>query len=199
MKIRSAEFVTAVYDRTGRPGDGLAEIALVGKSNVGKSSLINTLVGKKGFAKTSSIPGKTRSVNFYRINGAFYLVDLPGYGYAKASAGELRRCKRMVEDYFAETKCLMGIMVVLDPRRDPGRAERELYEWIEGLGVPVMTVFTKCDKLSGNKCSARVAKVKKALGLDRTLEFSATTGSGKALVAGRIEELLTRGAAGTDG
>ncbi|MEE9613540.1 MAG: ribosome biogenesis GTP-binding protein YihA/YsxC [Thermodesulfobacteriota bacterium] len=190
MKIRSAEFTTSAVRSSQYPADGLPEIALVGKSNVGKSSLINTLVGRKGLAKTSSTPGKTRTINFYRINGSFYLVDLPGYGYAKVPLRERKGWKQTIEQYFTESSGLRGAVVILDSRRDPGKPEFELYRWIEELEIPLLTVLTKSDKFSKNKLSNRIIAIKKSLGFDGLLTFSATGGEGKTELLKAMDKML---------
>jgi GTP-binding protein len=190
MKIRYAEFTVSAVKPSQYPIDGLPEVALVGRSNVGKSSLINTLTGRKGLAKTSSAPGKTRTINFYKLNRAFYLVDLPGFGYAKAPLKERRLWKTMIERYFEGRKTLKGAVVILDPRRDVGPTESFLYQWLEGFSIPVITVQTKCDKLSRNRLSARIAAMKKILPSEELLLFSAATGEGKALLGRKISGLV---------
>jgi GTP-binding protein len=190
MKIRYAEFTRSAADPSEYPGDGLPEVVVVGRSNVGKSSLINALTGRKGLARTSSAPGKTRTINFYRLNRALYLVDLPGFGYAKASIAERRRWKSMIERYFEDRKTIEGVVVVLDPRRDPGTIETSLYRWLERLKIPVITVPTKCDKLSINRLSSRVAAIKKLVPIEELVLFSAATGEGKALLGRKIFELI---------
>ncbi len=190
MKIHSAEFTVSAVAAAQYPSDGLPEIALVGRSNVGKSSMINRLVNRRNLAKTSSTPGKTRTINFYRINNAFYLVDLPGYGYAKVPVSERRAWKGVVERYFRSRRTLKAVVVVLDPRRDPGELEGSLYRWLAGLEVPVLTVLTKCDKLSANRLFNRMAAIKKELGLDEVLAFSSLTGRGKVDFLKKIDNIL---------
>lgn len=187
MKIRHAEFISSSIEPSQYPTDGLPEIALVGRSNVGKSSLLNTLAGRKRLARTSSEPGKTRTINFYRFNGAFYLVDLPGYGFAKVPVSERLRWKSMIERYFHGRNTVKGVIMVVDPRRDPGPTETSLHEWLERLEIPVGAVSTKCDKLSRNRLSSRVSTIKKNLPFRELVCFSAATGEGKALVAKMIE------------
>ncbi len=192
MKIRQAEFSTTAVDPSGYPSDGLPEVALVGRSNVGKSSLINTLTGRKALARTSSAPGKTRTINFYRINNAFYLVDLPGYGYASVPLKERSAWKRMVERYFESRPAIKGVVVVLDCRRDPGPVETSLYLWLADLGKPVVTVTTKCDKLSRNRLSSRLALIRNSLPFDEPVVFSAANGQGKSSVGAKIAAMVTR-------
>lgn len=191
MKIHSAEFIKSALKKAQWPAGPLPEIALVGRSNVGKSSLINVFVNRKGLAKTSSQPGKTQMINFYAINGEFRLVDLPGFGYAKVPLELKRSWEKMLEEYLSERESLTGVIVILDPRRDAGDAERMLFEWIEEFGLPVVTVFTKADKLSKNQLSSRLAKLKKALPVKDPVIFSAVTGEGKIALGRRIHRLIT--------
>lgn len=190
MKILSAEFLKSAPAKDHWPADLLPEIALVGRSNVGKSSLINTFVNRRALAKTSSQPGKTQMINFYTINGAFRLVDLPGFGYAKVPMSIKKTWERMMEEYLSDRECLRGVIVILDARRDVGDAEHRLFEWIEDFGLPVVTVFTKTDKLSGNQLSSRIARIKRALPLKDPVIFSAVTGEGKIVLGKRIHRLL---------
>ncbi len=190
MRIRSAEFAACAVSAKGYPRDGLPEIVLIGRSNVGKSSLINTLVNKKKLAKTSSAPGKTRTVNFYKLNGEFYLVDLPGFGYAKLPASVRREWGRMIDEFIVGRKTVKGALVILDVRRDPTEAVDDLYSWIEGLGLPVVTVLTKIDKLSRNQLAKRAAIIKKGLSIDSAVSFSAFNGEGKVHLMKSIEGIL---------
>lgn len=193
MRVRSAEFASSAVDRTQYPSDGLPEIALVGRSNVGKSSLINRFVNRRSLAKTSSAPGKTRTVNFYRINGSFYLVDLPGFGYARVPMSVKRSWEAMVGRYVEDRKPLKGFLVILDPRRDPGELEEMVYSWADGLGLPAETVFTKADKLSRNKLASRLAGLRKVLPVEDPVVFSASTGAGKEELGKTIEGMLRGG------
>lgn len=190
MKITKAEFIkSAVTVDQWVEGD-LPEIALIGRSNVGKSSLINTFVNRKGLAKTSSQPGKTRTINFYRINSSFYLVDLPGFGYAKVSKAERKSWEGMIESYLEQRESLRGALLVLDPRRDATDVEVMIYETFTRLGLPLVTVFTKADKLSNNKLNSRLAALRKALPLGSPVLFSSLSGAGKAALGARIYEML---------
>jgi len=191
MKILTAEFVISAVRSAQYPKDGLPEVALIGRSNVGKSSLINTLVNRKHLAKTSSVPGKTRTINFYRINNGFYLVDLPGFGYANVPMAEKKAWEKMIGMYLEERENLCGAIVILDPRRDAGEDEESLYQWVERLNVPVVTVFTKTDKLSANKLSSRVASIKKAIPVGHPILFSSLTGHGRLQLLKKIDELVS--------
>jgi GTP-binding protein len=190
MKIKSAEFIKSAVLLKDCPKDPLPEIALIGKSNVGKSSLINRFINRKGLAKTSNTPGKTRTLNFYLINNDFYFVDLPGYGFAKAPASERKGWKQMIEDYLTTRETLAGGIFILDVRRDPGAAEAEIYEWFAECDIPVITVLNKADKFSKNKLIQRVKLIKKALPIKDPITFSATSGVGKAELSTRVAELL---------
>ncbi len=196
MKITAAEFVKSAVTKDHWLKDGLPEIALIGRSNVGKSSLINTFVNRKGLAKTSSQPGKTRTINFYRINSGFYLVDLPGFGYAKVSHAERKSWEGMINMYLEERETLKGVLVILDPRREATETEVRLYEWIERLGLPVATVITKSDKLSRNKLSSRVAALRKTIPIAHPVLFSSLTGDGKIALGKRIAEMLSAACTG---
>lgn len=190
MKITKAEFTISASKSAVYPKDGLPEIILVGRSNVGKSSLINSLVNIKGLAKTSSVPGKTRTLNFYRINDAFYLVDLPGFGYANVPKKIKATWKTMVEHYVKERPNLCGAIVILDPRRDPADVEEGVYSWLLGECIPHATVFTKADKLSKNELSSRLAAVKKQIPIEHPIVFSSATGDGRIVLAKKIHEML---------
>lgn len=189
MKISSAEFIISAVKRSDYPKDGLPEIALIGRSNVGKSSLINSFVNRRHLAKTSSQPGKTQTINFYRINKSFYIVDLPGFGYAKVPLALKKSWEGMMAEYMEGRERLKGAFVILDARRDAGDQETRLYRWLEGLGIPYATVFTKIDKLSKNQLSSRAAAIKKAVRIKDPVLFSAVTGEGRLALGKRISEM----------
>ncbi|MBI5644071.1 MAG: YihA family ribosome biogenesis GTP-binding protein [Deltaproteobacteria bacterium] len=190
MKIKSAEFITSAVKPAQWPKDGLPEVALIGRSNVGKSSLINCFLNRKNLAKTSSTPGKTRMVNFYRVNGEFHLVDLPGFGYAKVPLSEKKNWEEMVETYLGERANIKGALLILDARRDAGDAELMVYDWLERFRVPVITVFTKVDKLSKNQLSARLRSLKAVIPVEDPVLFSSVTGAGKVALSKKIQEFL---------
>lgn len=191
MKIRYAEFAACAVGKDQWPKDGLPEVALAGRSNVGKSSLINRLINRKGLAKTSSTPGKTRTVNFYKLNKKFYLVDLPGFGYAKAPRGERKSWGRMVEGYIEGRSPLKAVIIILDIRRDPGEHEIKLLDWLESMDIPTLAVLTKADKFSKSKRMARAQAIKKELSLDSPILFSSLTGEGKEELAKRLNSLIS--------
>lgn len=156
MEIKTAEFAFTAVDEGGFRRSNLPEIALIGRSNVGKSSLINALCRKKGLTRVSSTPGKTREVNYYLLNGSFYLVDLPGYGHASVSDAQKERWASMVESYFTSTSGLKLALFLLDIRREPSDDDRQAAYWIEHNGIDCRLVATKADKVSksqrGNAC-----------------------------------------------
>ncbi len=191
MKIKEAEFLCSARGLSQFP-ERLPEIAFAGRSNVGKSSLINTLLNRKGLAKTSSTPGKTRTINFYRINRAFYMVDLPGYGFAKVSKKERMDWKGLVEDYFNGGRDIRGVILVVDMRRGLEEEEFMVVEWMEYLSIPLAIVLTKADKLSRNARAEQLREVRSALrGIDcEVIPFSSLTKEGRKEVWRVIQDWL---------
>jgi len=181
MKITSADFIKSAFEPKDYPPDMLPEVAFSGKSNVGKSSLINTLVNRKGLARTSSTPGRTQSINFFRINGKISFVDLPGYGFAKVPLKIKQRWKPMVEAYLKSRKNLCLVVVILDSRRKPTRDDINLLEWLTFYKVQILVVITKVDKISKNQKVKQRTMVKKTLKLEESqiVTFSAVNGEGK--------------------
>ncbi len=163
MVIKSAEFVISNSQVSKCPTTGLPEYAFIGRSNVGKSSLINMLTGRKGLAMTSQKPGKTQLINHFIINDAWYLVDLPGYGYARLSKDGREKLKKMIEDYTLERKELICLFVLVDARHDPQKIDLEFIEWLGEEGVPFALVFTKADKLTKGKLAANIEGYKARL------------------------------------
>ncbi len=163
MVIKSAEFVISNSQVSKCPTTGLPEYAFIGRSNVGKSSLINMLTGHKGLAMTSQKPGKTQLINHFIINDAWYLVDLPGYGYARLSKDGREKLKKMIEDYTLERKELICLFVLVDARHDPQKIDLEFIEWLGEEGVPFALVFTKADKLTKGKLAANIEGYKARL------------------------------------
>jgi GTP-binding protein len=173
------------------PRDGLPEVAVLGRSNSGKSNLINALLGRRRLARTSARPGRTRRIHFYRVADAFYLVDLPGYGYAAVPRGERRGWRPMVESYLRGSRApLRGALLLADVRRGLEEEEMRLLEWLEAEGVPVVLVLTKADKLSRSGAARRRQEVAKegAVPADRISAVSARTGQGIEEIARWIEE-----------
>ena len=163
MVIKSAEFVISNSRVSKCPTTGLPEYAFIGRSNVGKSSLINMLTGKKGLAMTSQKPGKTQLINHFIINGAWYLVDLPGYGYARLSKDGREKLKTMIEDYTLERKELVCLFVLVDSRHEPQKIDLEFIQWLGEEGVPFALVFTKADKLTRGRLAANLEAYKSRL------------------------------------
>lgn len=146
MKITSSEFIKSSAKATECPGAGYPEIAFIGRSNVGKSSLINLLTGRKQLAKTSVSPGKTKLINHFLINGKWYLVDLPGYGYARVSKGDRRKFGKLIESYISKRETLINVMVLIDSRLKPQQIDIDFITWLGVNNVPFSIVFTKTDK-----------------------------------------------------
>ena len=163
MVITSAEFVISNSRVNKCPTTGLPEYSFIGRSNVGKSSLINMLTGRKGLAMTSQKPGKTQLINHFLINKDWYLVDLPGYGYARLSRDGRDGLRKMIEDYILERTELVCLFVLLDSRLEPQRIDLEFIEWLGEEGIPFALVFTKADKLSKGKLAANIAAYKERL------------------------------------
>lgn len=163
MVIKSAEFVISNSRVEKCPTTGLPEYAFIGRSNVGKSSLINMLTARKGLAMTSQKPGKTQLINHFIINDAWYLVDLPGYGYARLGRDSRDSLRRMIEDYVLERKELILLFVLLDCRHEPQKIDLEFIQWLGEEGVPFALVFTKADKLSKGRLAANVEAYKAKL------------------------------------
>lgn len=163
MVIKSAEFVISNSQVSKCPTTGLPEYAFIGRSNVGKSSLINMLTGKKGLAMTSQKPGKTQLINHFIINDAWYLVDLPGYGYARLSKDGREKLKKMIEDYTLERKELICLFVLVDSRHEPQKIDLEFIQWLGEEGVPFALVFTKADKLTKGRLASNLEAYKARL------------------------------------
>ena len=185
MKVLSAEFVLSAKEPAHYPPALLPEIAFAGRSNVGKSSLINTLVKRKGLARTSNTPGRTQEINFFTINNRFGFIDLPGYGYAKVPEKVRSHWGPMIETYLRERETLRLVVLILDIRRDPSPEDRQLIGWLQYYQLPVLIVLTKVDKLSRNQLTERKRKIGADLGLatmPQPVSFSAKTGEGKDLL-----------------
>ena len=180
MLIKSTEFVTSAVQPSQFPPADLPEFAFAGRSNVGKSSLINTLVNRKKLVLTSSTPGKTRLINFFRVNDALMFVDLPGYGYAKVPHAERRTWRPMIEQYLSGRESLKAVVVILDVRRTPGAEEQQLLGWLEENEIPPILVVTKADKLSKTNRKKQLQAIAEAIGVgpEELLLFSAKTRDG---------------------
>jgi GTP-binding protein len=190
--IRNVEFIGGMAERHGwRPESSLPEVAFAGRSNVGKSSLLNTLVRRKSFARVSRTPGRTREINFFRINNEFVLVDLPGYGYARISKERKAEWRPMIESYLRRTTQLRGIVLLLDIRRDPSDDDRAMLDFLAETEVPTIVALTKLDKLSKIAGQAQAAGIARSLHLEpqQVIPFSAQTGEGRVELLEAIVEL----------
>ncbi len=178
MKL-SAKFITSAAGPEGFPPEGLPEIAVVGRSNVGKSSLINALVGQRALAKTSRTPGRTRLINWFEIDARFHLVDLPGFGFAQVTKAMRESWRPLIEGYLSTRKALAGVLLLLDIRRGAQDEELDFVPWLEARGTPIIVAMTKSDKLSKHARAPEVARARRDLDLDRDpLAVSAQTGDG---------------------
>ena len=192
MIIKSAEFITSAVKPSQYPPAELPEIAFAGRSNAGKSTLINTLVNRKRLVKTSSTPGRTQLINFFTINGAFRFVDLPGFGYAKVPLQIRKKWAPMIETYLSERTTLTGVVLIMDIRRIPRQDENDLIHWFRHFNLPVIPVLTKADKLSKNKQSEQRRKIAIALRLrqEELIVFSAKSRLGRTNIWNAVEALL---------
>lgn len=196
MKISSIKFEKSVAQIHQLPTIQLPEIAFAGRSNVGKSTLINCLLNNKRIAKTSSRPGKTRLLNFFVINESFYMVDLPGYGFAKVPVAEKLKWQQLIASYFQVSKSLKGIVVITDIRHPLTNLDIEMIQWVEHLGIPLIVVGTKADKLSANKLAAQFSKNEKQLRdispNAALITFSSLTRDGKNVLWNSIDSLIRK-------
>lgn len=167
MKIRSSEIVVSAIRKDQYPAEGLPEIALVGRSNVGKSSATNALLNRRNFARTSQTPGKTRTINFYKINNEFYFVDLPGYGYAKVSKSEKDKWGVIMERYLQDRQELCAIFLLVDIRHEPTNDDVMMYEWIKHFGYNCVVIATKADKISRGQYQKHISIIRKKLQLEK--------------------------------
>jgi len=192
MIIKSAEFVKSAVKPAQYPDAVLPEIAFTGRSNVGKSSLINTLVNRKRLVKTSATPGRTQLINFFLINKTFSFVDLPGFGYAKVPASVRKKWGPMIETYLSTRKTLKGVVLIMDVRRIPGVQDLNFIEWLYYYNIPGMLILTKADKLSKTKQLKQHIAIAKALSVDKDdlILFSAKSRLGKDAVWDAIEALI---------
>lgn len=194
MKVNQAEFVISAVGPAQYPEDGLPEIALAGRSNVGKSSLINKMIARKNLARTSSQPGKTQTLNFYKINEELYFVDLPGYGYAKVSMSQRQEWGKFIESYLLKRDRLRMVIMLVDVRHPPTRDDAAMYDWLKHYDIPICIVATKADKVPRSRWQKHVKQVKETLLVranDKVVLFSSETGLGKdelwGLIADRAE------------
>lgn len=192
MIIRSTEFIKSAAKPGQYPEEILPEIAFAGRSNVGKSSLINVLVNRKNLVRTSSTPGRTQLINFFRVNDEFTLVDLPGYGYAKVPLEVKKSWGPMMQAYLSRRENLRGVVMILDIRRTPVEEDLRMLDWLRAYGIPPLVVVTKCDKVSKNERAKQAAIIARAVGIvrDELCFFSALSKEGVETIWERVERLL---------
>ena len=196
MIIKQSDFAVSAVKASQYPQDGLDEIALAGRSNVGKSSLINTILQRKNLARTSSSPGKTQTLNFYRINDDFYLVDVPGYGYAKVSKKQREEFGEMIQDYLETRAYLKGLILLIDGRHEPTADDIAMYDYAQYLNLPILVVATKMDKIKKNAFNKTEATFRKHLDMNKDnvtfIPFSSETKLNvekvKDWIQGRLDE-----------
>ena len=195
LVIRNVEFIGGMAEKHGwRPESSLPEVAFAGRSNVGKSSLLNALVRRKSFARVSRTPGRTREINFFRVNNTFVLVDLPGYGYARISKTKKAEWRPMIDSYLRRTTQLRGIVLLLDIRREPSEDDRAMLDFLADLGVPTIVALTKSDKLTKADARESVAKISRVLALepDQVIQFSAHSGEGRVELLEAITQIVEK-------
>lgn len=192
VKIKQAQFITSVTGNDNFPGRGLPQIAVLGKSNVGKSSLINCLANQKKLAKTSQQPGKTRLINIFLFNDNFHLVDLPGYGYAKVSKDMQEDWMRMMDEYLCGSEHLEHLLLLVDIRHEPTANDKVMAEWARDSAIPFSVVATKADKLSRSQQIRAIGVIAKSLGIekDQVLPFSSANRQGREELTDHIGKVL---------
>lgn len=193
MVIKNVSLETVIGVTSTVPQNNMPEIAFAGKSNVGKSSLINALMNRKSLARTSSQPGKTQTINFYNINNELYFVDLPGYGYAKVSQQEKEKWGKMVERYLHQSRVLRAVFLLIDIRHDPSANDRIMYDWIISNGFHPIIIATKADKINRSQLQKQIKAVRQGLGVDRdtiVIPFSAQTKQGRDEIYDLIDGMM---------
>lgn len=194
MKINSVEMDVMAVRRSQYPSDSLPEFLLIGKSNVGKSSFINTLVNRKNIARTSSVPGKTQTLNFYLVNNEFYLVDAPGYGYASVNKSQQKKFGLMIEEYLEKRSELKRVFLLIDFRLKPSENDLMMYNFLKYYNIPVTVVATKTDKVGTSKKDRNLKIIKDTLDLvvgDNIVLFSSVSKMGKEEISNLIEDLIS--------
>ena len=197
MNIKNVSLETVCGITSRLPDNTLPEIAFAGKSNVGKSSLINALMNRKALARTSAQPGKTQTINFYNINGAMYLVDLPGYGYAKVAQEVREKWGKLIERYLHGSKQLKAVFLLIDIRHEPSENDRQMYEWIVYQGYDPIIIATKLDKIKRSQLQKQLKTLRTGLGVKpgtQLLPFSALTKQGRDEIWAVMDEILAGGA-----
>lgn len=182
MNVNNVDLIAVAVKKEQYPEMELPEIAFVGKSNVGKSSLINCMVNRKALARTSSSPGKTRTINFYNVENMVNFVDLPGYGYARASKSEIEKWGKMIEDYLLKRKQLKSIIMLVDIRHEPSKNDKMMYDWLKHYGYQIIIVATKSDKLKRSQLNKHISLISKYLQIEKgeiLVPFSSETKDGR--------------------
>ncbi|WP_297950519.1 ribosome biogenesis GTP-binding protein YihA/YsxC [uncultured Lactobacillus sp.] len=196
MIIKSSSYAVSAVREDQYPKDDLPEIALSGRSNVGKSSLINTLLNRKNLARTSSQPGKTQTLNFYLVNDEFYLVDVPGYGYARVSQKKRQEFGEMIQDYLETRPNLKGLVILIDSRHEPTKDDIAMYNYAQYLNLPILVVCTKIDKIKKSQVNKVMSRLKKNIDLNydhvTVLTFSSVTKLHVAELGNWIEEKINK-------
>lgn len=193
LKIKTAELQGVAAKRDQYPADDMMEIAFAGRSNVGKSSLLNLLTNRKSLARVSGNPGKTRTINFYLINGSFRIVDLPGYGYAKVAKNITENWGQMMEEYFQNRKGLKKVVQLVDIRHTPSAQDIQMYDYLRHYGLDGIVVATKADKVSGNQRTKCIKEIRRALDLtekDIVIPISSLKRDGQEILLKEIEKVL---------
>ncbi len=193
FKIKNAELEIVCGITSKLPNNTQPEFAFAGKSNVGKSSLINGLMNRKNLARTSSEPGKTQTINFYHVNSEFYLVDLPGYGYAKRAKGEVEKWGRMIENYLHTSRVLKNVFLLIDIRHEPSANDIQMYEWIVHQGFEPIIIATKADKLNKSQLPKAIKLIRQTLNMpadELLIPYSAVTKKGREEIYDIINERL---------
>lgn len=193
MVIKNVSLETVIGVTSKIPENDKMEIAFAGKSNVGKSSLINALMNRKSLARTSAQPGKTQTINFYNINDELYFADLPGYGYAKVSQAEKEKWGKMIEKYLNQSKMLRAVFLLIDIRHEPSANDKQMYDWIMSNGFHPIIIATKLDKINRSQIQKHVKMVKQGLGVDKdtiVIPFSAETKQGREEIYALIDDML---------
>lgn len=192
MNVNNVELAAVAVKAAQYPEETMPEVAFAGKSNVGKSSLINTMINRKALARTSQNPGKTRTINFYNVESKLYFVDLPGYGYARAPKSEIAKWGKMIEDYLIKRESLKAIIMLVDIRHEPGENDKMMYDWLKHYGHKIIVVATKSDKLKRSQLPKHKKMLSQALGLEKEdilIPFSSENKSGKEELWAVIEQM----------
>lgn len=193
MVIKNVSLETVIGVTSQIPDNQMMEIAFAGKSNVGKSSLINALMNRKSLARTSSEPGKTQTINFYNVNDELYFVDLPGYGYAKVSQTEKEKWGKMIEKYLRNSKVLQAVFLLIDIRHEPSANDKQMYDWIMSNGFHPIVIATKLDKIKRSQIQKQMKLVREGLGADKEtiiIPFSAETKQGREEIYDLIDQMM---------